>query len=368
MRDSLSRELRDQYYFIDYLRLHRYGKQNGIWKKNRNMLVKECEYSNDANVVSRKGYKLYIQRCMKSILEYLNEGFDIIKPRNTFGYEIGKRDRNFGATKLNMAEDNEDRVRFILQRYLIEGKYSDIIAEYRDAVLNSSFLSFKNNESGIKIKLSEKRSFGYPAVMDLLKVKDAQAKMIAEANDTNKIIKELILCGLSKIKKIPMGTFVEVIGNNLRGVVLSSSMSGSDFSITVQLSNGMTTTEPRRNIRILNEENVSDITSINSSPLVDRVIDYARNNFTSAAGINSDAIFRLSRSAVVSQLNRESNTQEANELRRLEPTSEMLSRITTDHSVTLCGTCEYPEDECECCSECGEHRCVCEEDLEEWDN
>jgi hypothetical protein len=373
-QETIPAELKDRYYFIDYLRLHRFGKQAGIWKKNRNMLVKEHEYNEDANITARKGYKSYIQRCMKSILDTMYSDFTVIKPRNRFAYEIGKRANNRYQDLIESPEDSEEKIKFIIQRYLLSGEYSDLIIPYRDAVAESRFLSFKNNESGIVITLDPIRSFGYLAIRDLEKVREIQTKIIEVASDKDKLLVSMLKTGLEKARLLPDNSNVRMLDDYGRpteryGIIKSSNIisggyNGTELTYLIAFDTGREQSSfPNQFIPVRGEIPTGEEATSLMSPtgtLLERIIEYANTNFRETAGVNSESIFRLSRAAIVREFTNNNDLHSATEVRRIEPTSEILSRISSDHSEETCDECDEPQEDCECCSECGSADCQCE--------
>ena len=185
MTNTLPSDLKDRYFFIDYLRLHRFGKENGIWKKNRNMLVKEHEYNSDRSIVARKGYKSYIQRCMKSILDWMFEGFVVSKPRNRFAYEVGRRNQRHSVLDVT---DKEDKIKYVIQRHLMDKSYEELMAAYALAVQTSPMISFRNQQAGLRVTLDEQRSLGYRNIKTLELIKGYQDQML-EAFDNGEVYK-----------------------------------------------------------------------------------------------------------------------------------------------------------------------------------
>lgn len=338
----LPKELRDRYFFIDYLRLHRFGKRNGIWKKNRNMLVKDHEYSDDAPTKARKGYESYIQRCLKSILDNMYSDFPVIKPRRAFSYEIGSRENRLSSI-LNITNENssEEKIKFIIERYLNNGEYADIVLPYRDIVQNSSLLSFKNNETGIKITLDKQRSLGYEAIKDLVRVRSLQDQMIAIVNNKDKMLIALLAEGMDKARSLPKGTRVMILNENgtpsqVYGNILTHNVTmrqtGSDTRIEIAME-----TEGRRNetqypnrIRIIrgNEEDtpITD-NALNSGGLTERVLQYCLENLSDSRNLDANIIFTLAKSAIIRELGREGDMESATILRRLDPDQSTLDRI-----------------------------------------
>lgn len=374
--ETIPAELKDRYYFIDYLRLHRFGKQAGIWKKNRNMLVKEHEYNSDANITARKGYKSYIQRCMKSILDTMYSDFLVMKPRNRFAYEIGKRASSRHQDPIKLSGDSEDKIRFIIQRYLQSGEYSALVTEYRDAVSASRFLSFKNNECGIIITLDHARSFGYLAIRDLERVREAQTKMIEAAEDKDLLLVNMLKTGIEKARLLADGTNVQLLDDYGRpvaryGTVVSSNIrnhgnNGTEITYRIARTDSSGEQNYYSNQFIPMREPLPEagnevVTTGAVGTLLERIIEYANANFAETSGVNSESIFRLSRAAIVREFTNNNDLHSATEARRIEPDSETLGRIISDHSEETCGECGEHEEDCDCCSECGYTDCQCEE-------
>jgi len=386
--EPIPTELRDRYYFIDYLRLHRFGKQAGIWKKNRNMLVKEHEYNTDDNITARKGYKSYIQRCMKSILDTMYSDFTVMKPRNRFAYEIGKRATNTRHQDIiELSGDSEEKIKFIIQRYLQTGEYSDLVIPYRDAVAESKFLSFKNNEAGLVVTLDNARSFGYLAIRDLEKVREIQTKMIEAAEDKDKLLGSMLKSGLEKARILPDGSSVQMLDDHGRpteryGTIRTSNLrtgyNGTEllYSVTSE-SGGDQNYYPNQFIPVRGERPEAGSQATLTAPsgtLLERIIEYANDNFGQTVGVNSESIFRLSRAAIAREFTNNSDMHSATETRRIEPTSEILSRIHSEHGEELCEECGQETENCHCCGECGCEECQCDDyndyddETEEWDD
>lgn len=339
-RRTISNELKDRYFHIDYLRLHRYGKSNEIWKKNRNMLVKEHEYSDDPSVVSRKGYQSYIQRCLKSILEDMYPDFEKVKPRRVFGYELGeKNDQNKDLLDLRLAED---RIKLLISRYLQTGDNSEAILRYRDAVLTASRVSFKNKEAGLKIVLDDQRSFGYQAVKELKEIREKQDVLLEIADDTDSIMKSMMVQGIARTWKMPVGTRVQRVGRNgpenIFGTIarLENQVSyGSPcFCYEVQWDNMTGQRTVRVNLENLipvfgDQESVPEVEENSVSPLLDRIIDHANVNFggRGSQGLDRNVIFNLARGAIVREILSDGDVHTAGIVRQIEATPETLARI-----------------------------------------
>lgn len=389
MTNRLPSDLKDRYFFIDYLRLHRFGKQNGIWKKNRNMLVKEHEYNRDSSIIARKGYKSYIQRCMKSILDWMFEGFAISKPRNRFAYEIGRRHNRVSILDTSQAED---KVKYIIQRHLVDGSNQELVSAYAAAVQSSPMITFRNQQSGLRIDLDTERSLAYGNIKILQEIRGHQEKMI-EVFDSGEVYKKLIIEGLIKTVKIPVGTVIQEIGDQRIGTItdctLSTAGRGTEIKYRVDFTDGDSGYRMREHFTVMSpaqiqitegEDAIEVQPQVTIIPNLDRVIAYAETNFADATGINADAIFRLCRSAVVRELTSEGNAVAAVNLRGLEPTSQILSQLSgthdieseedydedDDHDEETCYECEETVDNCCCCIDCGMYSCECEEEeLEE---
>jgi len=341
---EISRDLRDRYYFIDYLRLHRYGKDNEIWKKNRNMLVREHEYSASSETRARKGYKSYIQRCMKSILDTLYPDFTIIKPRNVFGYEIGqKNDSNKDLLDMGLAED---KIKLVLARYISAEDNADAVVAYRDAVLGAGRVSFKNKEAGLAIKLDDERSLGYQAVKELIQIRETQNALLEIGGDVNGLLKSLVIEGIEKAYKAPNGTRVQRLENGrpsntfgtIESVRDSSSYRGKYYSYNIQWDNQQgqgTTAVYSDQVKIVYGEatEAAEVSRVESvSPLLDRIINYANENFGGTAGVDRGTIFSLARGAVVREILNDGDVHTAGIVRQMEPLASTLERIDVELS------------------------------------
>lgn len=339
-----SNEIKDRYFFIDYLRLHRFGKQAGIWKKNRNMLVKEHEYHSDHNIRARKGYQSYVQRCMKSIIDWYYPDFDIVKPRGVFGYEVGRKN-DYQRSLLNIAGEeasSEDKIKMIIQRNLVNKDYQELISEYLEVINDSPGVALKNRDGGLKLSLNIERSEGYRVVQRLPLIRSIQNKLIEEASNTDLLLKKMIVKGLDFVKKIPKGTSVEIIINEspsrLMATVLSAdyhrSHRGTSIIYKVKRDdNNREERIPRADLKIIDGTSIAVQEEDSFSPIIRRVLNYANQNFTNTSGVNSEVIFNLSKSIIIRELLAENEMDLATELRRFSPSSVILSEINVVHEV-----------------------------------
>jgi len=327
MKMKLPKELRDKFYFIDYLRLHKFGKDQGIWSKNRNMLVKEDEYSNDFSIVARKGYKSYIQRCMHSILTHLFPNFDIIKPRSFFGYEIGKKyDREDNCLDL---QNDEDKIKYILSRYLTSGTFEDIVSRYKRIIDQNPNLKYKNRDAGIKISLDPDRSMAYQVVKDLVKIKELQTEMIQIVENKEALIKEITKAFLHNARILPKGTKVKVASTNREGTIEAASVQRVDTQpryYLVRMSNGNEESYHREQLVVLEgNEQARPIDPIRDA--IAMIIEYANQNFRETMGVNKSTIFNLSRSAILRNPQNGLSSYILAEIRGYQPDAEILDQI-----------------------------------------
>lgn len=330
-KKTVPNDIKDKYFFIDYLRLHSFGKQNKIWSKNRNMLVKADEYGPEK---SRKGYKSYIQRCTKSILDWLFPGFMILKPRNVFGYEIGKR--NYRDPESFNFQDKESVISYIVSRNMIDNSFQNIVGEYKTCVDVDPNIQFKNNYSGLKITFDPYRSMAYPTIKNLIKVKEAQEAMVNIAQDKAFLIKEILCAGLKKAIILEPGIRVMYRGEEY----IVKSHESQEYS----RSNGVSGTAQYYNLERVRDgakqEYVEkrslkvvsmDVPQIQNpvDAFVDRVILYANENLVNSQGVDKGTIFNLARSALIrSELaNGTIDPELAVTIRHYYPDSRTLDRI-----------------------------------------
>jgi hypothetical protein len=73
---------RDKYFFLEYLRAHKFAKDHSYIKRDKRMLDKET--ADDPRV----GYKAICQRLMREILVKMFPLYTIAKPRNNFGFRL----------------------------------------------------------------------------------------------------------------------------------------------------------------------------------------------------------------------------------------------------------------------------------------
>lgn len=392
---TAKQEIKDRYYFIDYLRLHEFGKGEGIWTKNRNMLVKEHEHTPNLNLRARKGYKSYIQRCVKSILEWLFPEFTIIKPRNVFGYEIGKKNDNRQGNEVLQFDDAEDRIKMIVQRNLANRSFNDDIQSYARAVNDTQNVSFKNRYSGLKITLDEKKSKGYPVIKSLLPIRKEQEKLIEKA-DFDTLFKKTFIDGLRNTMLLKKGQKVRIAANGrfdntsalgtIEDVKLLQGNNGESLELRyeVQTVNGLLTLHSRQLKPITQEEaeELGDTSASIISEYVERIIRYANENFRNASGVSTSSVFNLSREAIAREIVNSGDVSTAAEVRRINPDSQMLNRISISQDIlsedemyeeedeSECYECGEYESECICCLDCGSYPCNCypEDEASEWDD
>jgi len=340
-------EVKDRYFFIDYLRLHRFGRQNQIWKKNRNMLVREHEYSNSHEIRSRKGYQSYIQRVVKSILDWTYPDWEVFKPRNKFGYEIGRKNDSYrGMLDLSL---QEDKVKYLIQRNLMNNDYEGIVEEYKNLINDIPNITLKNREAGLIISLDQERSLGYQTVKNVQKIKEIHDRM-ANLVDEQFYIK-MLAQGLEKAQKLEAGTLVTVMDRpNEIGTIVEvkteDGYRGTAYTYMVNITSLGIRNYCVGDITIVRGDGIIPVMPLpGRSIVVQRVIDYANDNFGTSVGVNSEAIFSLSRAAIVRELLAENNMELASELRRVEATSDILNEISVGHEVDDEEEEEYTEDE-----------------------
>lgn len=334
---AIPSELKDKYFYIDYLRLHRYGKSNRIWVKNRTMLSREDQYNENPTVVTRKGYKSYVQRCLKSILDSMYPGFDIIKPRDLFGYEIGsKNDENKDLLDFSQSED---KIKLILGNFLQNGDNSEAVLNYRDAVIGSNRISFKNKESGLRMTLDENRSYGYQAVQEIVSIRDTQDRLLSLAQDPKMILNSLLVQGLNKAREGKAGERVQEISSGeatgRTGTIHSASRStrnGHD-SLVYEIEWDTNAGQGNSNVR---SENMSFLfgadqiapPDLGHSQFLERIINYANENFATSGGVGTETIFNLSRGAIVRELIDNGDVESARIAGQIEALTPTLERIT----------------------------------------
>ena len=71
----MDKNIKRAFYFLDYLRMHSYGRKEKVFKKNRYMMDPDTAHC------AKKGYRAYIQRMFRDLVdsELKEKGFPIKK-------------------------------------------------------------------------------------------------------------------------------------------------------------------------------------------------------------------------------------------------------------------------------------------------
>jgi len=260
-------------YYIDYLRLHRYGKQNKVFRKNRSML--NDEYSKD----NKKGYKAYIQRIFRDILLYeigdvIDANSDVQKPRNFFGYHIGPK--NIEETVILHLDRKMHRFAQIIRMNAYMGTDADLIGEYRDKILEGNI---ESHYSGICLRLSLKYEKKFGAWHKLKQIKQIieirRALLNRYENNDDLFIKQMIQKTIQKVAIIPDGTLVK-IGENEFARILTFLPEVLKYKMLKP--DGKTCYQKYQSIEIASKEEIKEFENFSYNP-INRMRDVLREEF-----------------------------------------------------------------------------------------
>ena len=195
-------DLKDKYFYLDFFRLYKYAIKNKLLSRLKMAINKETKDD------KKKGYEVYILKVFRPIILHLFNFLPVFKPRNCFGYEIGKRnDERRGQLKWN---DTEDKLKFALREYqffqeedeifrklssLIGGKFNFDIPEAFH-LIRREIIKRKTRGVGLVIHLDKQFSFAWDTVKRLIEVSKLYKEVLVKMNNPEGFIKRHIVRGL----------------------------------------------------------------------------------------------------------------------------------------------------------------------------
>jgi hypothetical protein len=202
------------YFTLDYLRLHRLGRKLKLFNKNRQML--DPTSAEDV----KKGYKAYIHRMYHTFLKHDFNYVTVVKPRNEFGYNFGPTDNQLNSHEylhFNIFKKPENLLLYAYRRYFFYKENEDLIQNYTSSFVDNKYVKPRTKGMFYTVRLDPVKSGGYEAMRELYKTRDAQLKIIEKFND-EKIFEESmqksIAAILNKIRKVKVGQTVLTVYRN----------------------------------------------------------------------------------------------------------------------------------------------------------
>jgi hypothetical protein len=202
------------YFTLDYLRLHRLGRKLKLFNKNRQML--DPTSAEDV----KKGYKAYIHRMYHTFLKHDFNYVTVVKPRNEFGYNFGPTDNQLNSHEylhFNIFKKPENLLLYAYRRYFLYKENEDLIQNYTSSFVDNKYVKPRTKGMFYTVRLDPVKSGGYEAMRELYKTRDAQLKIIEKFND-EKIFEESmqksIAAILNKIRKVKVGQTVLTVYRN----------------------------------------------------------------------------------------------------------------------------------------------------------
>jgi hypothetical protein len=202
-------KIKRAFFYLDYLRLHNFGRKNKIFNKNRYML--NHLNSND----SKKGYKAYIQRVFRDLIgdsayRAFGKGIMLIKkPRDVFGYNVDdtKVYESYGGPDQRYVPifdgDPLEKARYAYKKTLLSGTFAEEFREMANIINNTSTLQ---QASGLafKIRLDNKKSKGWETLKSVERIFEIM-KDTGEKLEPETLIKSTIVELLSNVRKPVVG-------------------------------------------------------------------------------------------------------------------------------------------------------------------
>jgi len=300
-----AKNFRDKYFYIDYIRLHKYGIEKKIWKRNKNMIQSSAEY--DPSTKSRQGYQSYIQRALKPIIEYIYPDFLVFKPRSTFGYEIGEKN----SLKFNTLKTTEEKISFIISRYFLYHLYANEVNEYCGKIKNSKIIDSKNNYRGLIVNLNRDKPDGFLAVKELEEIREKQEEILKLFDNPDKLIQDMAGYFLNKARK-PTSEDIffvmeETTNSGYFGLFKDEEQNSQNdlFYYLYLINSAGDITENIKRISIgfidYNKRYNKEIIDNKKAERIKEIIKYCKDNFKDAR-LDIDSKIKLAKSALIKSM------------------------------------------------------------------
>lgn len=199
--ETLQDRLKQAYYYLDYLRLHRLGRKLKLFPKNRQMMDPTC--ADDP----KKGYKSYIHRMYQTFIQHDFKYLTDVKPRNTFGYYFGINDNKidqYGSHEykyINMFSSPENMLAYLFRRNMLYKENSQLINAYLNAYQGNKYVRPRTMSMFYTVTFGEIKPGAYDALKEMYKIRDAHFKIL-ESFNAEESIKNSICSVLSGIQKV----------------------------------------------------------------------------------------------------------------------------------------------------------------------
>lgn len=201
-------DLKQIYFTLDYLRLHKLGRKLKLFNKNRQMI------DSSAPDDPKKGYKAYIHRMYHTFLKKDFNYVTVVKPRNEFGYNFGPTENqlnNSEFTRLNILKNPENALLYAFRRYFLYKDHEDLVQSYIQSYAENKYVKPRTKGMFYTVRLNPLKSGGFDAMKELYKVRDAHLKILDNYSDSKayeECMQKSIASILNKIRKVKRGQTV----------------------------------------------------------------------------------------------------------------------------------------------------------------
>lgn len=202
------------YFTLDYLRLHRLGRKLKLFNKNRQMI--DPTSAEDV----KKGYKAYIHRMYHTFLKKDFNYITVVKPRNEFGYNFGPTDNQLNSHEylhFNIFKKPENLLLYAYRRYFLYKENEDLVQNYVRTFADNKYVKPRTKGMFYTVRLDPVKSGGYEAMRELYKTRDAHLKIIEKFNDETifeECMQKSIAAILNKIRKVKVNQTVLTVYRN----------------------------------------------------------------------------------------------------------------------------------------------------------
>lgn len=308
LQETLNERIKQAYYYLDYLRLHRLGRKLKMFPKNRQMM--DPTEANDP----KKGYKAYIHRMYQTFIKHDFEYLSNVKPRNEFGYNFGVQDRqleqsNGGAYKcINLFASPENMLLYLFRRHMLYKENNPLINEYLQVFNTASYVKARTMNMFYLVRFGDKNPGAYAALREMYQVRDKHFAILETYNVEEHIKNNIhaLLTSISKVNRSQKFYRIEREGvvNTAReeiidGVQVSTDTNG--YVTAVQISNRNRSSFNRSNIVPINDGSNNNILEEVkfAKETTEAFLAYLMNQISTAQGLNLNQIYTLSRSFYV---------------------------------------------------------------------
>lgn len=199
--DTLNQRVKQAYYYLDYLRLHRLGRKLKFFPKNRMMM--DPEVADDP----KKGYKAYIHRMYQTFIKHDFNYISNMKPRNDFGYNFGPKDDAIERSSISthraidMFKDSEGMLLYLFRRHLMYKENTPLINAYLATYTGAKYVRPRAMSMFFNVRFGDHKPGAYDALKEMYKVRDAHLAIINTFN-AEEHIKASVASVLGQIVKV----------------------------------------------------------------------------------------------------------------------------------------------------------------------